>query len=724
MRKLRSPSRAVAIDADTLLNHFRSIFYDPSEPLFFHPSTLGIAAPPNFEFVPFSDAELTVALNRLNAQAATGPQRVASRYIKHVFQNEKARIPLLFLMNWCFREGVIPMKWGDSEVFVLYKGKGNITDPINYRGINLNDDFLRLYERLLNERMNTWLRVNRPWGDQQFGFSSGVSTENAFLCLEVLGGLCTHVSKIPLFATFVDLQRAFPSMLRSKALMVLNEMGVPYDLLRAFASTFSGNSCRLRINDKLTEIFFVNRGTKEGGINSPSIFNSVYAFLLRKLGVRDFPENSGDFDPQGVYYLVFADDLVLLGANITKLEETMVRLDQVLLEVGMKVNSGKTQWLAYLPKEPSPQLNLSDFRGFKYGSGYLENVDVFKYLGFWTSFDLSHRHHIQTRSTLMILAARLTGKLLRSLAVTDFRSLRAYFYSLVASQLYSMGVISFDEEDFERAQKVFLQEVFNLPPSFAFYMAKFLLGVEDFKLLSFDARSRFMQRIALGNSDSSLNAMIIDREQLLPCGVGWNSGFYSLFPDRIELIDTDLTDAGDTAEVRQRVIYFSRERDLDRLRSSTSSFLLDLFPIPSLPRSLAAHLGTVPMESVRIFILFLANMLQRTYFRSVALDPQGRHKCPFCVENLGSVHLFRCTGVQSNSICDWGSFVRDIVTESYHDALDRLFLVLQRWNILTTTFTPGFDAHVNEYFEYTTFGSRRRNSLWLDVSRSLRVVSS
>ncbi len=717
IRKLRSPSRAVAIDADTLLNHFRSVFFDPREPLFFDLPTLGIAAPQNFEFSPFTDGELVMALKRLNSQAATGPQRVASRYIKHVFQNEKARVPLLHLMNWCFREGIVPAKWGDSEVFVIYKGKGNITDPINYRGINLNDDFLRLYERLLSARMSIWLRTNRPWGIQQFGFSSGVSTEHAFLCLEALGGLCTRVSKLPLFATFVDLQRAFPSMLRTKALLVLNEIGLPFELLRAFASTFSGNSCRLRINDKLTQIFFVNRGTKEGGINSPDIFNTVYAFLLNKLGVEDYPEDSSLFDPEKVYYLVFADDLVLLGANVTKVEEIMAQLDIVLQEVGMKVNSGKSQWLAYLPNELSPDIALTNFRGFRYGSGYLENVDFFKYLGFMTSYDLSHRNHVQTRTSLMYLAARMIGKLLKSLEVTNFRSLRAYFYSLVCSQLYSFSVVSFNQEDFERAQKVFLQEVFNLPQSYPIYMAKFLLGVEDFLLLSFNARVRFLQQIAVGNSDASLSAMIIDREELLPCGVGWNSGFYSLFPDRLELIDTDLSDSGETAEVRQRIIYFARENDLDRLRSSAASHLVNIFQEPTLPQSLATHLGTLPYESVRVIIIFLANMMQWTYLRSAALT------CPFCHAQISSVHLFACTGVQSNSICDWDAFVRDMIDEMYHDAIDRIFLVLQRWNILTNHFTPGFQGHVNEYFEFTTFGSRRRNSPWLLASHALHVHS-
>jgi hypothetical protein len=278
------------------------------------------------------------------------------------------------------------------------------------------------------------------------------------------------------------------------------------------------------------------------------------------------------------------------GANVTKLEDTMKQLDQVLKEVGMNVNSGKTQWMAYLPQELSADLSFSNFRGFQYREGFLENVDFFKYLGFLTSYDLSHRRHVQTRITLMHLAARMIGKLLRSLDVTNFRSLRAYFYSLVCSQLYSLSVISFDQEEFERAQKLFLQEVFNLPSSFAFYMAKFLLGIEDYLLLSFDARVRFLQGITSGNSVASLSAMIIDREELLPCGVGWNSGFYSLFPDRLELIDTDLSDNGETSEVRVRIAEFARDRDLERLRSSAASFLVDIFPNATLPRALATHL--------------------------------------------------------------------------------------------------------------------------------------
>jgi hypothetical protein len=110
----------------------------------------------------FTDEELVTALRDLNSQAAVGPQRVASKVIKSVFSRQRQRVPLLILMNRCFYEGRIPAAWGYSEIFVLYKGKGDRKMAVNYRGINLNNDFLRLFERLLDGRFAAWLRTNRP----------------------------------------------------------------------------------------------------------------------------------------------------------------------------------------------------------------------------------------------------------------------------------------------------------------------------------------------------------------------------------------------------------------------------------------------------------------------------------------------------------------------------------------------------------------------------------
>jgi hypothetical protein len=132
----------------------------------------------------------------------------------------------------------------------------------------------------------------------------------------------------------------------------------------------------------------------------------------------------------------------------------------------------------------------------------------------------------------------------------------------------------------------------------------------------------------------------------------------------------------------------------------------EIFPSLTIPLSFSQHLNDLPQESIRITLIFFANMFQFTYFRSSNLV------CPFCQGNISSTHLFDCLGVQQNPICNWSLFVRDFHSEDYADALDRLFLVLQRWTILTNRFQPAFAAHVGDYFSSTAFQNRRRNSAW------------
>ncbi len=335
VRRLRSPSQAVAIDVRTMIDHFVEVFHDPHAPLIIDVSHLHILPDADHDIIPFADDELVAALRALNGKAATGPQRVSSRYLKHVFSNQESRVPLLLLYNRCFMSGTIPSAWGESEVFVLYKGKGDRSLPTNYRFINLNNDFLRLYERLLQARFDKWLAVERPWGPMQFGFSPGVGTEDALMCLRTLALTFTHIHGVPCYANFLDLRKAFPSINRVETIKALSDLGVPFELVRAFASTFSMNSGRLVINGGLSRLLAVNKGTKEGGINSPPIFNSAYVTVLRHLNISEFPVAANDIDRNKVYYVVFADDLVLVSANLTRLEYETNRLEYELGSLGM-----------------------------------------------------------------------------------------------------------------------------------------------------------------------------------------------------------------------------------------------------------------------------------------------------------------------------------------------------------------------------------------------------
>ncbi len=693
LNRLRSPSTAVAIDSETLLEHFGNIFYDRAEPLFFDLPALGIPCPRNFVPCQFSDDELVGALSALNAQAAVGPQRISSAYIKTVFSTPETRVPLLLLLNRCFFEGKVPAAWGLSEVFVLYKGKGDKTLPVNYRGINLNDDFLRLFERLLDKRFSTWLSSNQPWGNQQFGFCAGVGTEDAALCLQTLAGLCTKVKGFPLFANFIDLQRAFPSMLRSQILKTLHRMNVPLELIRAFAATFSGNSCKLKIGNSLTRSFPVNRGTKEGGINSPKIFNTVYAMALKELDISEFPSDVTQVSQDLVYYLVFADDLVLLSGNLRKLEIVSNELVRVLSPLGMQVNAAKTKWLAFLPERVlDTQVHYAPSLQFQ--GTFLENVESFRYLGFDMEWNLSKKQHQLRREELQSLAAKCMGRLMRQLEVTNFKSLRSYYMTLVRSQLYSFTFSVFTEEEYNRAQKIFLQHAFSLPPSFPILLSCFLLDIPSFQVSIYDARSKFMTRVARSGAVASLSALVLDREELLPLGAGWNYEFAALLSGLVDAGEVDFLDSVEVAELREDLKAAVTTRKIQKLRSSSSSFILEFFPGGVMPQNFSIFLGNLPLEAVRILLIFFADLFPYTYLRST------NQACPFCSGQLSSRHFFLCPHTPP-PYNDWGALVANFVEENYWGAVDLIFLTLQRWASTSQKFTPGFDGKLFEYFRDT-----------------------
>jgi hypothetical protein len=167
-------------------------------------------------------------------------------------------------MNTCFVTGKVPASWGESEVFILYKGKGSRDDPNNYRGINLINDFCRIFERLLESRLASWISRDNPQGAMQFGFRSGVGTAEAHFLLNTVAKSITRVHGKLCFACFVDLQKAFPSVLRSKAIESLQLAGAPGNTVRALAASWSMNSCRLRINSFLSRPIMINRGSKRG----------------------------------------------------------------------------------------------------------------------------------------------------------------------------------------------------------------------------------------------------------------------------------------------------------------------------------------------------------------------------------------------------------------------------------------------------------------------------
>ena len=76
----------------------------------------------------------------------------------------------------------MPDEWRKSVLVPLYKGKGDIKECRNYRGIKLMSHIMKLWEMIIEARIRKEVTI----AEQQFRFMPGRSTTDAIFCLKML----------------------------------------------------------------------------------------------------------------------------------------------------------------------------------------------------------------------------------------------------------------------------------------------------------------------------------------------------------------------------------------------------------------------------------------------------------------------------------------------------------------------------------------------------------
>ena len=616
-----------------------------------------------------TDEELLLALNRLNGKAAVGPQRISSAVIKGVFSFAPCQPILLALMNRCLYEAKIPSSWGECELFILFKGKGQRSDPDNYRGINLINDFCRLYERLFKSRLEKWAEHYDATGRCQFGYKKKTSTLDAVFTLNTVANLFVKRRLKPLFTLMIDLKKAFPSVNRMKVLESLLSLGVPLKLCEAIGSTFRNNCCRLRIDSSLSKPFRVNRGVQEGSILSPDLFNILYAKALNDCDIYELPSNARDIRDDRVYFLVFADDLSLFCSDLKLLEEKANELSKHLFPYGLAINVKKTKWIPFLPE----RFQLKNFTWTLVLNGeFVECVDRLRYLGFELDSFLSPDYQRDLVKTRLFKAAKATAALTRSLSLSNLSSLRIYFLSMVASQLYGMCFFSFDTRWFDQAAAMFLREHFRLPNSFPLACARALLRLNSIRVSLFESRVSLAQRVLGSPNSLGFDVLYWDRKLLLPLEFGWNFEFMSMFEH--EQLDVTCDLGGDVSEVRGRVVLACYEAQRSALLTSAlGSFWLQVSTREGLlPLGFVNAVKFLSIEEARVILLFVANLL-----RWSALTVPSRN-CPLCFDSFYSTHIFNCQSASfvSSNFTDLFSFIE---RQDWMGMISLIFQVLNEW---------------------------------------------
>jgi hypothetical protein len=323
-------------------------------------------------------AEVLLAGLSLSDKNSFGFDDISPKFLKSILH--LVLIPLTHVFNLSFQFGVVPTKLKIAKIVPVYKS-GNKSLPVNYRPISLLSSFSKILEKLVYERLISFIGKYNLLTDRQFGFRVRRNTEDA-VC-----DLSNYVSDnldhgVDVIGLFIDVSKAFDSLSHETLLDKLYCLGFR-GVIHSWLSSY--------LSDRFQ---YVSNGAKSSGlrlITSGVPQGSILGPLLFLLYVNDLP-NVSDLTK----FILFADDTTCLIPCPPKtdvgilVEHECSHIADWFLVNRLSINVKKCNVIFFTLKN----LNSVFIPEVVFDSHVITCVSSVKFLGCFVDFRLNWHEHI------------------------------------------------------------------------------------------------------------------------------------------------------------------------------------------------------------------------------------------------------------------------------------------------------------------------------------------
>ena len=372
------------------------------------PNTLGNRALPLIQIAKLLDIsastftiqELEDAIKSLRGNKAPGLDNIPSLIWKDPLFHDL----LLRFCNHTFSSLRPPSAWTKSGIVPIPK-KGDLTLPLNYRGISLIPIAAKIYNKLLLNRLVP--AVDPLLRNNQNGFRGGRSTISQILALRRIIEEMKRLDK-DFTICFVDFRKTFNSINREVMFNILPLYGIPQPIIAAIKALYTHTQASVITPDGETDFFDIEAGVLQGDTLAPFLFIIVLDYVLRlsldtinDKGLQIHPRHSRRQPATHITDLDFADDIALVSDLVTNAEALLHSVEDAANLVGLHCNETKTEVISSTPN--------SSFRSLAGNS--IKQVEDFKYLG---SFVMNSEKDMKSRKALAWVACNKLNKIWHS----------------------------------------------------------------------------------------------------------------------------------------------------------------------------------------------------------------------------------------------------------------------------------------------------------------------